>query len=231
MDKAKENRRIWELDFLRGIALILMIYFHVVYDMNEFFGYRIAYGSGINYFIGKASVILFILISGISCSLSRSNFKRGLKLLGIALLVSLLSYLYNPEFVIKFGVIHFFAVCMLFYHLLNKLNNILLLLAGTGIIALGAYTSGLQASNDYLFPFGVTSPDFSSSDYYSLVPWMGLFLYGMFLSRVLYKKKTSLFPFRIDDTVINFLGRHTLVAYLIHQPVIIGVLSVIKQIN
>lgn len=229
MKNVQTNKsRIWELDFFRGIALISMIYFHAVYDMKEFFGYNIRYESGINFYIGKLSVILFILISGISCSLSRSNVKRGLRLLGVALLVSLFSYVYNPAFVIKFGIIHFFAVCMLLYPLINKLNTPLLIILGTLIIALNTYTSRISSSNEYLFPFGVTSPGFVSSDYYSLVPWLGLFLYGMVLARTLYKKKESLFSFQPGNNPVSFFGRHTLILYVIHQPVLLGLFSVIN---
>ncbi len=229
MDQAKVKRRIWELDFFRGIALFFMVYFHLVYDMKEFFGYDVVYGKGLNFYIGKASVTLFILISGISCSLSRSNVKRGLKLLGVALLVSLFSYLYNPEFVIKFGIIHFFAAAMLLYPLFSRLPNSLLLVLGTLIIALGQWTSRLNVSFDYLFPFGVTSPGFTSSDYYSLIPWLGLFLYGIVLGKTLYSKKESLFNFSLPSNPISFMGQHTLLLYVIHQPLIVGVLWVIEH--
>ncbi|MCX7710317.1 MAG: DUF1624 domain-containing protein [Clostridia bacterium] len=231
MNNPTNKKRIWELDFFRGVALLLMVYFHAIYDMNEFFGYSVQYSTGFNYYTGKASVILFILISGISCSLSRSNAKRGLKLLGVALLVSLFSYFYNPDFVIKFGIIHFFAVCMLLYPLLNKLNNVLLVISGSVIIALNLYTSNLNVSHDYLFPFGVTSPGFASSDYYSLIPWLGLFLYGIFLGRILYKQKQSLFPFEIGKNPVSFLGKHTLTLYIIHQPVILAILTGIQYLN
>jgi len=95
MEHTHSKSRIWELDFLRGIALILMIYFHVIFDMKEFFDYPVSYSIGINYYIGKASAILFMLVSGISCSLSRSNIRRGLKVLGIALAITLVTHLYN----------------------------------------------------------------------------------------------------------------------------------------
>lgn len=231
MNGKTAGKRVWELDFFRGIALIFMVYFHIIYDMNEFFDYPVEYYKGLNFYIGKASVILFIIISGISCSFSRSNVKRGLKLLVLSLFISLFSYLYNPDFVIKFGIIHFFAVCMMLYPILKKLNNILLIILGTLIIVLGRITPGLKVSYDYLFPFGVTSPNFVSSDYYSLIPWLGLFLYGIFFGNVLYKDKKSIFKFELQDNIISLAGRHTLLLYVIHQPVIIGVLTFLKYIS
>lgn len=228
MDSPKNKTRVWELDFLRGIALILMIYFHILYDMGEFFSYKINCFEGYNYYIGRISVILFILISGISSTLSRSNLKRGFKLLLVALCVSLFSYLYDKNFVIKFGVIHFFASCMLLYPLIDRINKWVLPFLGTAIIALGPFFGGLRVSNEYLFPFGVTTPSFTSSDYYSLVPWMGLFLYGIFLGKTVYSGRKSILKFQIPKNPVNSIGKHTLLFYIIHQPLIIGVLSLIK---
>ena len=231
MTESKNTGRIWELDFLRGIALILMVYFHLVFDMKEFFSYPIEYTGNLNAFIGRTSAILFILISGISCSLSRNNIKRGLKLLGVSLVVSLFSYLYNPDFVIKFGILHFLAASMLLAPLLQKLNWIVLTALGSIIIALGQYTSRATTSYDYLFPFGVTTSNFVSSDYYSLVPWLGVFLYGMAISMLLYKQRKSLFSFKINDNFVSKAGRHTLIMYLLHQPAIVVLLTIAEKIR
>lgn len=228
MEKRETGRaRIWELDFLRGIALILMIYFHVIFDLYEFYNVPVSYYSGINYYIGKTSAILFMLLSGISSSLSRSNIKRGLKILGIALVITLVSHLYNPDFGIKFGILHFLGICMLLYPLFSKLNKYLLILIGTGIIVLGRFISNISVANDYLFPFGIYSPTFVSSDYYPLIPWLGVFLYGIALGKFLYSKKQSIIPFEIDDNPVSIIGRHTLTVYLLHQPVILAILWLI----
>jgi len=230
MQNTENRKRIWELDFFRGIALIMMIYFHVIFDMKEFFNYPVNYSSGINYYIGKASAILFMLISGISCSLSRNNVKRGLKVLGVAMAITLATHLFNPDFGIKFGILHLFGVSMLLYPLLQRLNKYMLFLLGTLIIVLGNVLSKISVSFDYLFPIGLYSDSFISSDYYPLIPWLGVFMYGIFLGKLLYTEKQSLFNFSIGPNIISMAGKRTLFVYLIHQPAIMLFLTMINYI-
>lgn len=230
MKSEKSLNRVWELDFFRGIALLLMIYFHIVFDLNEIFGYQISYVSGINYYIGKASVILFIIISGISSSFSRNITKRGIKVLAIALVITLVSHVFGSEFGIKFGVLHFLGVCMILYPVLSKLNRYLLIVLGTVIIISGNLIGGITLNFDYLFPLGLTSSQFKSADYYPLLPWSGLFLYGIALSKLIYAKKISIFDFSIKDNIISKLGKNTLLIYVLHQPIIIAVINLLQML-
>jgi len=231
MNSSENRKRIWEIDFFRGIALLLMIYFHVIFDMNEFFGYSVSYSSGLNYYIGKLSAILFMLIAGISCTLSGKNTKRAVKILAVAFLITIVSYLYNPQYSIKFGILHFMGVCILLYPLFKKLNAYLLLVIGLCVLALGRWFSTLEVDFDYLFPVGITSGNFSSSDYYPLVPWISVFLFGIAVGKIFYSKKQSLFKFELKENIISKVGRRTLLIYIVHQPVILAVLSLIEIIK
>lgn len=228
MDRIQKKERIWELDFLRGIALILMVYFHAVYDLKEFYNYPISYDEGMNFYIGKASALLFMLISGISCSLSKHNINRGLKVLGIALTLTLATHLYNPNYGIKFGILHFLGISMLLYPLFSTINRYLLLLIGTTIILLGTFLSKVNMTVDYFFPLGLTTDSFISSDYYPLLPWFGVFLYGIALGKLFYAKKQSLFNFSLKDNLIGRMGKKTLILYLIHQPLTLLILALIS---
>ncbi len=231
---AKEKsikKRIWELDFLRGVALILMIYFHIIYDLNEMYNLNVNYLSGINYYIGKLSAILFMLLSGTSSGLSRNNIKRGLKVLGIAIVLTIITHLYDPSFGIKFGILHFLGTCMLLSPLLIKLNKYLLIIVGTAAILLDNLLSGINPSTNILFPFGIYNSSFSSSDYYPLIPWIGVFIYGFALGKFLYTQKQSRLPFTPKNNIINKAGRHTLIIYLAHQPVIMAVLYLLSIVG
>lgn len=228
MNITNKKERIWELDFLRGIALIFMVYFHVIYDLREFFNYPVSYASGINFYIGKASALLFMLISGISCSLSKNNINRGLKVLGAALIITIATHLYNPDYGVKFGILHFLGISMLFYPLFSKINKYILIILGTAIILLGSFLSKVTVTVDYLFPIGLTSSSFISSDYYPLIPWFGVFLYGTALGNLLYTKRQSLFTISLENNMISKAGRKTFLLYLVHQPLIILMLFLLS---
>lgn len=233
------QNRIWELDFFRGIALLFMVYFHIVFNLNEFYGYPVAYLTGVNFYIGKASVILFMVVSGISCRFSRHIIKNALKILGIAMGITLVTHgvdyfavnvfhTQSPYIGIKFGILHFFGISMLLYPLLVKINRYVLLALGGAIIALGQVTVRMTVAHDYLFPLGIISSNFYSSDFYSLVPWLGVFIIGMVLGDFLYREKKSIFKFSMGDNPISAAGRNTLLIYVLHQPVIILLLTVIR---
>lgn len=226
-----KKERVWEIDLLRGIALLLMIYFHIIYDMDELFLYNVSYESSINWYIGKASGTLFIFVSGISSYLSADNYKRALKILGIALIITLATHLYDPGLGIKFGILHFLGTAILLSMGLRKINSIVLVSAGTILILLGPYAAQTAVDHNWLFPLGFSTGSFISSDYYPLIPWLGVFLYGMAAGRMFYQEKKSLFPFDIKDNILLYAGKKTLVIYLIHQPVIMIILYLIGKVS
>lgn len=225
-----KNRRIWELDLLRGFALILMIYFHIVYDLKEIFHYAVSYETGLNYYIGKAAGVLFIFIAGVSSTLSRSNALRALKILSLAVAITLVTHLYNPDMGVKFGILHFLGVSMLTAPLAQKGHPYLLLVLGIVTLAVSPYVLALPVSHNHYFPLGLTTPSFISADYYPLLPWYGVFLFGLAAGRAFYRKKTSLFKFSLPENIISKAGSRTLVIYLLHQPVILLVLAIYTRL-
>ena len=231
-NQGKQGSRIWELDFFRGIALILMIYFHIIYDLKEFYNLPIPYENGVNFYIGKFFAILFIFISGISSSLSTNNIKRGLKILGCGLILTIAVGLFNEAIHIKFGILHFLGICMLLFPLIVRVNKYVLLALGTFIIYPGRLISNIYTSLPFLFPIGIITDTFTSVDYYPLIPWLGIFLYGTALGKILYdERKQSLFPFSLADHLISKAGRHTLLLYMVHQPAILLILTLLNKLE
>jgi uncharacterized membrane protein len=225
IDMHNKTSRNYELDFFRGIALILMIYFHVIYDLKEIYGIPVVYEYGFNHLTGKVSAIIFILVSGISSILSKNNIRRGLKLLAVAAVITVVTHLYNPLMGIKFGILHFLGVCILTANIFLRLNVFILPVLGTSIILLSPLLNEIHVKSDFLFPLGIITASFSSSDYYPLIPWFGVFLFGLTLGKILYKNRRGYLSAELPETIINRIGRHTLLVYLVHQPVIIMLLS------
>ncbi|SHK40267.1 heparan-alpha-glucosaminide N-acetyltransferase [Desulforamulus aeronauticus] len=213
--------RIWELDFLRGVAILLMVIFHFIYDLNAFYQVPIQYDQGLVYYIGKAAATLFIIIAGISSSLSRSNIKRGIKLLLWGMVITLATAITVPGSNIIFGILHFLGASILLYPLFKRQKPLLLLFEGTVIILAGIALDNITISNNWLAPLGLPAEDFVSVDYYPLMPWFGLFLYGVAWGQILYHDKKSLFYFRPRYSLLSTLGKHSLLIYLIHQPVLL----------
>lgn len=238
--RGESYNRIWELDFFRGIALLFMVYFHIIFDLRSIYGFNVSYSSGINFYIGKIAVILFMFIAGISSSLSRNNFKRGLKILIIALILSIVTHIFGESYGVKFGVLHFFGVSMLMYPLLTKVNRWALIPLSFAIILIGNYFNKIYVDVLYLFPIGLMNRSFFSSDYYPLFPWLGIFTFGIAFSKFFYKKKVSLLHPEVNNIYINqflnrfftapivMIGRNTLLIYLLHQPLILLIIYSIR---
>lgn len=224
------SARIWEIDFLRGIAILAMIIFHWVVDLNDFFGYTINYLSGFWYYEGKASASTFMLLAGISATFHRKNLKRGVYIFAWGMLLSAATYLYNAETFIRYGILHLLGSCIFVFHFVQQLSSMLLFSAATICIAAAQWAATVTPPNELLLPLGMTPSGFVSIDYYPFLPWAGIFFYGAVLGKTLYQDKQSLFPQFSGPAFIILTGRHSLPIYLIHQPVLLALLWIYHRL-
>ncbi len=234
--------RIWELDFLRGLAILLMVLYHLGFDLTEFCGVKSIAGIKLDLY-GLPMVVaqnffagLFVVLCGISSTLSRSNVRRAVKILVFAMAVTVVTFIFEPSGTIYFGILHCLGVSVLLYALLfRKAGTVAVGTAGALILgaglALPAVMRHVSVGFDWLMPFGVTSGTFSSYDYFPLLPWFGIFLLGTVLGRLFYPRRRSLLSGRLPATFINAAGRHTLLIYVVHQPIIMAVLSLARIIK
>lgn len=228
------TQRIWELDALRGICILGMVAVHMGYDLGGL-GYGTA--SPLFLFVQNWGGTVFLVLSGICVTLGRRHIRRGLLVFGCGMLctfVTLSLYLLGfagKELIIYFGVLHCLGVCMLLWAVFSRMPN-----AVTGMLAFLFCAVGLRLEQaatvtvPWLIPLGFQFPGFVSSDYFPLLPNLGYFLFGALLGRRWYRIPVSRLP-RIDPQrlSIRFLclcGRHSLPIYLLHQPLIAGILAV-----
>ena len=242
MEKKKPASRIWEIDFLRGLAIVLMVGYHLLYDLGDFVGIKKFLGFSTdlsspawliaqNFFAG-----LFVVLSGISSTFSRNNFRRCVKFAVVALLITAVTYLFDPASAILFGIIHCLAVSVLIYALTFQRTRPTTRAAWGAVVLSGAFFMPalrklLAVKTNWLIPFGLFSPSFASLDYFPLIPWFGIFLIGTALGEWIYAQPKSLLHRQLPDNPINWCGRHSLLIYLIHQPLILAILYLLGYIS
>lgn len=235
------KKRIWELDVLRGVCILGMVVVHLIYDLQTFFSLPFLADSQLFDLIKQWGGVLFLLISGICVTLGSHPVRRGLIVFACGLICSAVTagmYFLNmadKSIIIYFGVLHCLGVCMLLWPLFKRLPVWALGLLGLGLTVLGLWISGnVVVDFPWLIPLGLVPGDFASSDYFPLLSNLGFFLVGAFLGKTLYRKKETLLP-RVNpaNPVLAFftlLGKWSLPVYLLHQPVITGLLYLILEI-
>lgn len=232
---AARSPRIWEIDFLRGLAIILMVGYHLLFDLGafaqvpRFLGFSTDLSSTAWVIAQYAFAGLFVILSGLSSTLTRSNVRRGWRLLAFSFAVTAATFAFDRTSAVWFGILQCLAVSMLLYGwAFKKASPAVCAGAGTivfGLVfALPVFYRAVPVRFDWLLPFGIHSPRFSSFDYFPLIPWFGVFLLGAALGKTIYASRRSLLPWRMPRTFVHFAGRYSLWIYLAHQPVIMGVL-------
>lgn len=232
------KQRIWELDALRGLCVLGMVAVHAIYDLTVLYRLIDWNVPPIYTFIQTWGGVLFLLISGICVTLGSRPVRRGLLVFCCGMLCTgvtagMVAFnLAGEGMIIWFGVLHCLGICMILWPVFRKLPAAALVLIGVAMAALGLWlAAAVKVSFPWLVPLGITFPGFVTSDYFPLLPHLGFFLLGAFLGKTLYKNKTSLLPgVNAQNPVLRFLqgcGKHSLWIYLLHQPLLTGVFTII----
>lgn len=230
------SKRIWELDALRGIMILGVVFIHLCFDLDYFLGIDVVRNPALQFCMDHCGMS-FVLLSGLCATIGRRSFRRGLQVLSCGLVITAVTvgmYLLGMAdkfIIIYFGVLHLLGLCMLLWPLLRKLPTWALTAAGAAIVVLGWWFAGIRIDTNWLVPLGLVGRGFSSSDFFPLFPHLGWFLLGASLGRVLYREKKSLLPnFPAEHVLVRFFrwcGTHSLWIYLLHQPVIYGVVMLL----
>jgi len=243
MTPAPVSGRYPEIDLVRGLAVAMMVIYHFLFDLWFFGIYPAEVTTGFWKAFAVATASLFLLLVGISFTISASRVEfslsgrdfflkylmRGAMILGIAACITLATWVYLGQGFVIFGILHLIGVSVIlapfFYH-----KKSLALYAGIGCIITGLLLGGIRGPA-ILIPFGVYPGSFYSVDYTPIFPWFGLVLIGIYLGEQWYPGGIRRFNvpgfFRVDwwnripAAFVEFCGRHSLAIYILHQPVII----------
>lgn len=223
--------RFWEIDALRGIAIIMMVVFHFLWDLNRFNFVELSLYTGFWGIFQKTTAGLFLLLVGMAATISynknageysRKAVKRAATIFGGGILLTVFTLVAFPEQFIYFGILHLIGVSVLLSTpLVNR--KALSLVLGLGLIALPLITDLNSLEVKELVWLGLATP-WPTLDYFPIIPWFGVVLLGVFLGNTFYENrvaKTRLErPKIIGITLLENLGRYSLLIYFLHQPIL-----------
>ncbi|MDO5028296.1 MAG: heparan-alpha-glucosaminide N-acetyltransferase domain-containing protein [Bacillota bacterium] len=235
------RKRINIVDTWRGLAIICMVIYHLLYDIEFIFSRDLEFFSIPSWYgFQQFTSWSFIFLAGFSHKYSRKPSRNAIKILITALILTLVTRLANPSAYIRFGVLHLIGSAMalvlileLFIYTKKKFQLtygllsfvVFFIIWNFGLEVLPFYES--LAAKEIFYPLGFIGPGFVSIDYFGLLPWFFLYLSGFFIGS--YHKYRNPFLEKIDlkENILGKIGRHSFFIYLAHQPVLLGLLSLI----
>lgn len=241
--QAGHQKRFWEIDAARGIAILMMVTYHLLYDLVYFGVTDIPVTSGFWRAFALTCACTFVFLVGLSLSISRDRamekgmsgssltlkfLKRGAFILALGFGITIVTWYVLGSGYILFGILHLIglSICLspLFFSLQKK--N---LIAGVIVIALALVVTGAEGPL-WLAWLGIHPAGFHSVDYEPLIPWFGLVLLGMGTGAYLYPKGHPLRQIKEPCPPVTGLlaaaGRHSLLVYITHQPILILIMMV-----
>jgi uncharacterized membrane protein len=238
--------RYWEIDALRGAAVLGMIGFHMAWDLAMYGLVRIHMGRGPWPWFSRIIATTFLTLVGISLVISdskraspsrfRKYLLRGAKVFGLGMIITLVTYLFLGHSYVVFGILHLIGFSIVAaYPFLPYRRRWGSLLVGIAFIAAGSYLNRQSALTPWFIWLGVNELGRSMVDWYPVLPWFGMVLIGIWLGHTLYTGGLRQFslPDRSGVPVIRelaFLGRHALLIYLVHQPILMGLLFAVDWV-
>ena len=246
MRSSKNSKRFIEIDLLRGLAIFLMVFGHLLWDLDYF--NLIPMNNLIYSALQKIVPPLFFLLVGISLVLSRKKtmkdkikiynekiFIRGMKIFNLGVILTIFSLLAIPDRPVMFGVLHCIglSIVLSIYFLKYRAANMFL---GLSLIIMGLFLSNIDFSSPSIFHLIIGMHQSNiwmyTVDYFPLLPWLGFVLLGAGIGDVLYDKDKR--KFRFPDIskykparMFSWLGRHSLEIYILHQPVLAGIMYIL----
>ncbi len=237
------------IDALRGLAVVWMTAFHFCFDLNLHGWLRQNFLGDPFWFMQRAAIVsLFLFCAGFGQALAldagqgwRRFWRRWLQVAGCALLVSAGSWWMFRDAFIYFGVLHGLAVMLLLARLTARAGRWLWPLGALAIASphlvpeiLAGVPHVLQVLNDKpLNALGWILHKPVTEDYVPVFPWLGVVWWGLAAGQELLRR----WPARVQaplpaamarpGAVLAWLGRHSLPWYMLHQPVLLGLLAAV----
>ena len=229
-------KRIYNLDKIRGLTIISMVLFHLMYNINFFREISWYNGTLINKVWQLSIALSFFIISGVTSTLlsSKKNIIRGIKTSIVGALISVATFIFARDQFIVWGVMNGLGLSMIIGGLLmnNRIFSKKMILIFLLIFALTyniprnsligvSFFNHLYEKN--IFPIGFPSDKFVSADYFPIIPWIFAYFSGISLGSFLQKK--NFYNKYGTDNLLAKIGRYSMPIYLIHQVILYPIVS------
>ena len=239
---ANPRPRIAFYDTLRGFTIVSMCAFHTCYDLAYLYGMDMPWFTDpVIQDLWRDSIsFTFLILAGWMTSYSRSNLKRAAVYALSALIVWAATTFAAVDTPVNFGILYCMAACTLVWGVIERrtgkctarLSNGVLAVVSVAMIVMFALTYRIPLTRypvEGLAWLGFPSASFASGDYYPLLPYLFLYLFGAFGAMLFRRARTSEPTWMLRDWChpLTVIGRHSLLVYLVHQPVVLLVLSLI----
>ena len=228
----EKKNRIEIIDSLRGLAVVLMVIHHLLYNFVAFLGAPVwLFSNPVFDILHYIFAGLFIFLSGVSSRFSRDNIKRGSIVIVIAVVLITYVTVRITNTPIWFGILHLLGFSMLFYGLTcrfwNTIPNKLAPLIFIPLIIISAVardsaqlTSETAWIRDLLWILGWRQPGLRSFDYFPILPWVFVFLLGTWAGRSILERRLPVWFYEAKCPFFPSVGRKALIIYVLHQPVL-----------
>lgn len=224
--------RIWVIDTLRGGAILMMVFYHLGFDLDHLGWIHYDINNDLRWLTARALILgSFLCLVGVSLALAETQPKAlQLKLLrigkiaGAAGLVTLGSWLFLPDATIYFGTLHAIALMSLVLQL-KPLPPWLAGILGLLALGLGIACAHPVFDSPLLAWIGLMTHKPLTADYVPMLPWFGVCLIGYAAAKEFQPSlRTATVARQPRWPRIAWLGRHSLAIYLVHQPLLLAAL-------
>lgn len=233
--------RLAVVDLARGLAIVQMIAYHFIYDLTYFGWLHIAMTEEPGWIAWRNAIVSqFLLVAGLGVGIGQAAgrsgarfWRRWAQIAAAAALVSIASaWLFGPR-LIWFGILHFVALALLLARRLPALGKLNFAI-GAAALGLGLSVHDARFDPAWVSWIGLAAHKPATEDYVPLVPWFGLVAIGIGLA-ALWRKRGFAVPAFLQGLqaaparALRWLGRWPLTIYLVHQPILMAVLFVVRD--
>jgi uncharacterized membrane protein len=239
------THRYWEIDSLRGVAIIMMVIYHLMWDLWYFrvLPDVVLYAGFWKYF-QRITASLFITLVGVSLAVTAMRLRgpngdgpvpfrhfllRGLRIFGWGMVISLVVWAAGVGYV-HFGVLHLIGFSIIAAYPFLRFRWLNLALWALFNVA-GYFLKPVRVDFPWLLWLGLEPAAYYPNDYFPVIPWFGVVLLGIFIGNSLYTPQGRAFTLPdlsgwLPIRILQWLGAHSLTIYLIHQPLLFALLVI-----